>query len=103
MRAATLFLICSLQALAACSGKIKRPDMNVFFMNVPAAQMQGNNVLHDYDDNGVRTAPGYTQFKPLSTLDQVNEMFCTDAPGLKAGKTSATDARNYIKNHCKCN
>lgn len=71
-------------------------------MNVPNHQMQGNNILHDYDDSGTRTTPGYTVFKSLNSLEDVNAMFCTDYQGFKNGKIAASDTRKYIQNHCTC-
>lgn len=87
--------------LTGCGSSVGRPNANIYFMNVPAKQMQGNNIKNDYDDNGVRTASGFTQFKPLTSVGDVDKMFCTDAAGLAAIKTSLADARAYVQNNCQ--
>lgn len=75
-------------------------------MNAAAHQMQGNNILHDYDDNGVRTAKGFTVFQPFSSIDDIDGGYCMRPakvdPSFKNTKVSLADARSYINKHCKC-
>lgn len=101
MRAIAQWIIFSL-CLNGCASGLNRPNSNLFFMNAAAKQKQGNNILKDYDNSGVRTAKGFTITLPLNSVADVDRMYCTDAPGFKAIKTSLSDARNYINNHCTC-
>lgn len=101
MRLTMLCLTYSL-FLFGCASGLNRPNAPIYFMNAAAKQKQGNNILKDYDNNGVRTASGFTITLPLNSVQDVDRMFCTDAPGFKAIKTSLADARNYLNNHCTC-
>lgn len=101
-----ILLICSACCLAiffsGCATGLNRPDSNFGIVNAQAKHIEGYNILHDYDSNGVRTATSPTWIVPLTDLSSLNGYAVTNPIGLKNIKTSISDARAYIANHCTC-
>lgn len=89
--------------LGGCSQAIKRPDSNILIINAAALHLKGYNILKDYDSNGNLLADAVPIIYPVTSLKDINGWACTDPQkGLPNIKTSLSDARAYIRDHCTC-
>ncbi len=97
-----LLITCSL-LLSGCVS-VQRPNSNIYGVNAVAKEMQGYNILHDYNNSGVlTTTTGFSQIVPVTQLSDINGWICTDnKSGITNIKTAISQYRDYVTNHCTC-
>lgn len=105
-----LLSVFSLLALSACMS-VERPDAYAWGVNGPKQRLEGFNIKHDYDSNGVRLPGAQMTVKPLANgLNSLNGAICFLPPkansqpydeGIKGMKVWLGDLRDWAKEHCQ--
>jgi hypothetical protein len=93
-----LILLSIIFELGSCG--IPRPDTDLCVVNVGGGHQKCYNLKKDYDDEGNRDPSAKPTYKPVTKIEDLDKLICTDADGFASLKAYINSVKEEFKK-CK--